>query len=251
MWEIDNNWQSDEFKQMLFYERLHEREKFIYDVNKVLYGYINNNFRYMIHYNDPQLLALIFSLISITYNKDDLSEYIKNENLNSYMKGTMTTNDEAETTILSHSFKKFDELNLKLGEKISIPENYLKIYFYEDGKSKNESIFEDWEFKYDPSVISINNGEIESLKKGCILVECYNKKRDRYKKIKINSGNIKQTNITEYFFTQIRNIIAHGLFTFVNSGGYDTLKEYGSYNMSCYDNRYMRGSQRDFWILEL
>ena len=32
MWEIDNNWQSDEFKRMLFYERLHEREKFIYDV---------------------------------------------------------------------------------------------------------------------------------------------------------------------------------------------------------------------------
>ncbi len=32
---------------------------------------------FLIYNNDPQLVALIFSLISITHNKDDLSNYIK------------------------------------------------------------------------------------------------------------------------------------------------------------------------------
>ena len=250
MWEIDNNWQSDEFKQMLFYERLHEREKFIYGVNKVLYGYINNNFRYMVHYNDPQLLALIFSLISITYNKDDLSEYIKNENLSSFMSNTIYTNDEYNTSVMAHFFRKMPEANIDIGETFVIPESTLLVYYNENGKSKKEFILDDWEFKYDHDILSIEAGKIKALKNGCTIVECYNKKRDRYKKIKINSGNIKQTNITEYFFSQIRNIIAHGLFTFANSGGYDTLKEYGSYNMLSFDNRYLRGMQREVCVIE-
>ena len=86
MWDANQCWQSDRFKAMLIYERNNDREKFIYDVNQMLNAYndINRNFNYLIGNDDPQLLALIFYLISITYNKDDLSDYIKNEDLSNY-----------------------------------------------------------------------------------------------------------------------------------------------------------------------
>ena len=67
MWDANQSWQSDKFKAMLIYERNNDREKFIYDVNQILNAYndINRNFNYLIGNDDPQLLALIFSLISI------------------------------------------------------------------------------------------------------------------------------------------------------------------------------------------
>ena len=76
MWDANQSWQSDRFKAMLIYERNNDREKFIYDVNQMLNAYndINRNFNYLIGNDDPQLLALIFSLISITYNKDVIND---------------------------------------------------------------------------------------------------------------------------------------------------------------------------------
>ena len=87
MWDANQSWQSEAFKNMLIYERNNAREKLIYDVNQRLNAYnnIKKNAEFLIGNDDPQLLALIFSLISITYNKDDLSEYIKNEDLSDYM----------------------------------------------------------------------------------------------------------------------------------------------------------------------
>lgn len=77
------------------------------DVNQILNAYndINRNFNYLIGNDDPQLLALIFSLISITYNKDDLSDYIKNEDLSNYMDPVIQTNDEFSSTVFGHTFK--------------------------------------------------------------------------------------------------------------------------------------------------
>lgn len=79
MFDTSQWWQSDTFRKMLNYERENNREKFIYDVNQMLNAYYNidQNFDFLIYNNDPQLVALIFSLISITHNKDDLSNYIK------------------------------------------------------------------------------------------------------------------------------------------------------------------------------
>lgn len=252
MWDANQSWQSDKFKAMLIYERNNDREKFIYDVNQILNAYndINRNFNYLIGNDDPQLLALIFSLISITYNKDDLSDYIKNEDLSNYMDPVIQTNDEFSSTVFGHTFK-MREKNLNIGEQFIIPQSTLTIYVPNDNGSGNK-IFDinDWEFNYDSSVVSINNGVITALKKGCIIIECINKKYNGIRRIKINSGNIKQSHITEFFFTQIRNIIAHGRFTLINSGAYDTLAEYGRFNMPTSDNRYKRGSQRDLLIFE-
>jgi len=253
MWDANQSWQSDTFKAMLIYERNNAREKFVYDVNQILNAYsdIRANFKSLIGSDDPQLLALVFSLISITYNKDDLSEYIKNEDLSDYMSPWIKTNDEFSTNLYGHTFCKMPEKNLNVGEHFAIPQSTLTIYVPNENGSGNR-IFDinDWKFNYDPSILSINNGVVTSLKKGCTVIECINKKYNRTRRIKINSGNIKQSRITEFFFTQIRNIIAHGRFTLINSGEYDTLDEYGKFNMHTSDNRYKRGSQRDLLIFE-
>lgn len=75
-------------------------------------------------------------------------------------------------------------------------------------------------------------------------------KKNKMWKIKINSGDIKQSNITEFFFTQIRNIIAHGRFTLVNSGKYDSISEYKTFNLPSFDDRYVYGSQRNLLIYD-
>ncbi len=253
MWDANQSWQSESFKNMLIYERNNAREKLIYDVNQRLNAYnnIKKNAEFLIGNDDPQLLALIFSLISITYNKDDLSEYIKNEDLSNYMNAWIQTNDEFSTTLVGHTFQKMPEKNLNIGEKFDIPHSTLTVYVpNNNGGGSRVYDINDWEFNYDHSILSIDHGEITSLKKGCTVIECINKKYGEHRRIKINSGNIKQSHITEFFFTQIRNIIAHGRFTLINSGLYDTLDEYGKYNMSSADNRYQKGAQRDLLIYE-
>lgn len=253
MWDANQSWQSESFKNMLIYERNNAREKLIYDVNQRLNAYndIKKNAKYLIGHDDPQLLALIFSLISITYNKDDLSDYIRNENLSDYMSSLIQTNDEFSTTLVGHTFRKMPEKNLNIGEQFDIPHSTLTVYV-PDNSGNCIRVFDinDWEFDYDHSILSINHGTITALKNGCTVIECVNKKYNERVRIKINSGNIKQSHISEFFFTQIRNIIAHGRFTFINSGAYDTLDEYGKFNMSSGDNRYNRGSQRDLLIYE-
>lgn len=253
MWDANQTWQSDMFKKMLCYERDNAREKFIYEVNQLLNAYSNldDNLKFLIRSDDTQLLSLIFSLISITYNKDELSDFIKNEDLSDYMNQWLSVNDEFSTTIVAHTFRKMPEKNLNIGEQFTIPASTLTIYVPNESGSGNR-VFEinDWEFNYDNNILSINNGVVTAIKKGCTIIECVNKKYNESRRIKINSGNIKQSHITEFFFTQIRNIIAHGRFSIVNSGSYDTLDEYGSFNMLPSDNRYMRGSQRDLYIFE-
>ena len=166
------------------------------------------------------------------------------------MDSSIQTNDEFSSTVGAHTFR-IPEKNLSIGEKFNIPHSTLTIYVLNsDGSGTRVFDINDWKFNYDSSIVSINNGVITSLKKGCTIVECINKSSGEQRRIKINSGNIKQSHITEFFFTQIRNIIAHGRFTLINSGSYDTLDEYGSYNMSSTDNRYNRGIQRDLLIYE-
>lgn len=245
--------QSAMFKDMLDYERNNDREKFIYDVNQLLNAYndIEKNFEYLIRKDDPQLLALIFLLLSITYNKDDLSWYIRNEDLSDYMNPWIKNSDEFSSNLVGHTFQKIPEKNLNIGEQFAIPYSTFAIYVPNNsGNDKQVFDINDWEFNYDHNIISINHGTITSLKKGCTIIECINKKYNEQRRIKINSGNIKQSHITEFFFTQIRNIIAHGRFSLINSGAYDTLDEYGSFNMRTSDNRYKRGSQRDLIIYE-
>lgn len=253
MFDTSQWWQSDTFRKMLNYERENNREKFIYDVNQMLNAYYNidQNFDFLIYNNDPQLVALIFSLISITHNKDDLSNYIKKEDLSDYMYSMIQTNDEFNSSVYAHSFRKMPEKNLNIGEFFSIPQSTLTIVDIDDNDNRKEIYnIDDWEFNYNHDVVSINNGIITSIKKGCIIVECVNKKYNETRRIKINSGNVKQSNITEFFFTQVRNIIAHGRFSLVNSGGYDTIDEYNSFNMLSSDNRYSRGTQREMIIYD-
>lgn len=251
MFDTSQWWQSDIFRKMLNYERQHAREKFIYDVNQMLNAYYNieQNFEFLIYNNDPQLVAFIFSLISITNNKDDLSEYIKKEDLSDYMYSIIQINDEFDSNVYAHSFRKIPEKNLNIGEQFNIPKSTLTVFDIEDnGNVKPIYNIDDWEFNYDHNVISIDNGIVTSKKKGCIIIECINKKYNERRRIKINSGNIRQSNITDFFFTQVRNIIAHGRFSLVNSGAYDTIDEYDSFNMGSFDNRYSRGTQREMII---
>ena len=253
MFDTSQWWQSDTFRKMLNYERENNREKFIYDVNQMLNAYYNidQNFDFLIYNNDPQLVALIFSLISITHNKDDLSNYIKKEDLSDYMYSMIQTNDEFNSSVYAHSFRKMPEKNLNIGEFFSIPQSTLTIVDIDDNNNRKEIYnIDDWDFNYNHDVVSINNGIITSIKKGCIIVECVNKKYNETRRIKINSGNVKQSNITEFFFTQVRNIIAHGRFSLVNSGEYDTIDEYNSFNMLSSDNRYSRGTQREMIIYD-
>ena len=143
------------------------------------------------------------------------------------------------------------EKNLNIGEFFSIPQSTLTIVDIDDNNNRKEIYnIDDWDFNYNHDVVSINNGIITSIKKGCIIVECVNKKYNETRRIKINSGNVKQSNITEFFFTQVRNIIAHGRFSLVNSGEYDTIDEYNSFNMLSSDNRYSRGTQREMIIYD-
>lgn len=253
MFDTSQWWQSDTFRKMLNYERENSREKFIYDVNQMLNAYYNidQNFDFLIYNDDPQLVALVFSLISITHNKDDLSNYIKKEDLSDYMYFMIQTNDEFNSSVYAHSFRKMPEKNLDIGEFFSIPQSTLTIVDIDDNDNCKEIYnIDDWEFNYNHDVVSINNGIITSIKKGCIIVECVNKKYNITRRIKINSGNVKQSNITEFFFTQVRNIIAHGRFSLVNSGAYDTIDEYNSFNMLSSDNRYSRGTQREMIICD-
>lgn len=241
---------SSKFKDMLLYEREHSREKFIYDVNKILNAYsdVNENLSDIFEISDPQLLLLIFSLISITYNKDDLEKYIKNEDLYNYMNHFEIKEDNKISLLLGHTFSNLKEKNMNIGESFVIPEDTLSIY---DIKT-NTSYFNinDWDFLYDNNILSINNGVITSLRKGCTVIKCINKFNNEIRKIKINSGDIKQSNITEFFFTQIRNIIAHGRFTLVNSGKYDSISEYQTFNLPSFDDRYVYGSQRNLLIYD-
>lgn len=253
MYDTNRNWQSEIFRNMLNYERQHGREKFIFDVNQILNAYhdVRKNFEFLIYNNDPQLVAFIFSLISITHNKDDLSKYIKKENLSDYMRSIMQSNDEFNSNVYAHSFHKMPEKNLNIGENFVIPKSTLTIiYENDDWNIKEDFNLDDWIFYYDHNIISISKGIITSLKKGCTIIECINKKHNINRCIKINSGNIKQSNITEFFFMQVRNIIAHGRFSLLNSGGYDTIAEYNSFNMSTSDNRYHRGTQREMLIYD-
>ncbi len=241
---------SSKFKDMLLYEREHSREKFIYDVNKILNAYsdVNENLSDIFEISDPQLLLLIFSLISITSNKDDLEKYIKNEDLYNYMNHFEIKEDNKISLLLGHTFSNLKEKNMNIGESFVIPEDTLSIY---DIKT-NTSYFNinDWDFLYDNNILSINNGVITSLRKGCTVIKCINKFNNEIRKIKINSGDIKQSNITEFFFTQIRNIIAHGRFTLVNSGKYDSISEYQTFNLPSFDDRYVYGSQRNLLIYD-
>lgn len=241
---------SSKFKDMLLYEREHSREKFIYDVNKILNAYsdVNENLSDIFEISDPQLLLLIFSLISITSNKDDLEKYIKNEDLYNYMNHFEIKEDNKISLLLGHTFSNLKEKNMNIGESFVIPEDTLSIY---DIKT-NTSYFNinDWDFLYDNNILSINNGVITSLRKGCTVIKCINKINNEIRKIKINSGDIKQSNITEFFFTQIRNIIAHGRFTLVNSGKYDSISEYKTFNLPSFDDRYVYGSQRNLLIYD-
>lgn len=241
---------SSKFKDMLLYEREHSREKFIYDVNKILNAYsdVNENLSDIFEISDPQLLLLIFSLISITSNKDDLEKYIKNEDLYNYMNHFEIKEDNKISLLLGHTFSNLKEKNMNIGESFVIPEDTLSIY---DIKT-NTSYFNinDWDFLYDNNILSINNGVITSLRKGCTVIKCINKINNEIRKIKINSGDIKQSNITEFFFTQIRNIIAHGRFTLVNSGKYDSISEYQTFNLPSFDDRYVYGSQRNLLIYD-
>ena len=41
MWDANQSWQSESFKNMLIYERNNAREKLIYDVNQRLNAYNN------------------------------------------------------------------------------------------------------------------------------------------------------------------------------------------------------------------
>lgn len=241
---------SSKFKDMLLYEREHSREKFIYDVNKILNAYsdVNENLSDIFEISDPQLLLLIFSLISITSNKDDLEKYIKNEDLYNYMNHFEIKEDNKISLLLGHTFSNLKEKNMNIGESFVIPEDTLSIY---DIKT-NTSYFNinDWDFLYDNNILSINNGVITSLRKGCTVIKCINKINNEIRKIKINSGDIKQSNITEFFFTQIRNIIAHGRFTLVNSGKYASISEYQTFNLPSFDDRYVYGSQRNLLIYD-
>ena len=241
---------SSKFKDMLLYEREHSREKFIYDVNKILNAYsdVNENLSDIFEISDPQLLLLIFSLISITSNKDDLEKYIKNEDLYNYMNHFEIKEDNKISLLLGHTFSNLKEKNMNIGESFVIPEDTLSIYDI----TTNTSYFNinDWDFLYDNNILSINNGVITSLRKGCTVIKCINKFNNEIRKIKINSGDIKQSNITEFFFTQIRNIIAHGRFTLVNSGKYDSISEYQTFNLPSFDDRYVYGSQRNLLIYD-
>lgn len=241
---------SSKFKDMLLYEREHSREKFIYDVNKILNAYsdVNENLSDIFEISDLQLLLLIFSLISITSNKDDLEKYIKNEDLYNYMNHFEIKEDNKISLLLGHTFSNLKEKNMNIGESFVIPEDTLSIYDI----ITNTSYFNinDWDFLYDNNILSINNGVITSLRKGCTVIKCINKFNNEIRKIKINSGDIKQSNITEFFFTQIRNIIAHGRFTLVNSGKYDSISEYQTFNLPSFDDRYVYGSQRNLLIYD-
>lgn len=253
MFDTSQSWQSDTFRKMLNYERQNDREKFIYDVNQMLNAYYNieQNIEFLIYNNDPQLVALIFSLISITYNKDDLTEYIKKEDLSDYMRSRIQTNDEFNSNVYAHSFRKMPEKNLNIGEYFSIPQSTLTVVDIDDsGNRKIIYNIDDWEFNYDHNVISIDNGIVTSKKNGGIIIECINKKYNKKRRIKINSGNVRQSNVTEFFFMQVRNIIAHGRYSLVNSGAYDTIDEYNSFNMLSSDNRYSRGTQREMIIYD-
>ena len=138
MYDTNRNWQSEIFRNMLNYERQHEREKFIFDVNQILNAYHNvrKNFEFLIFNNDPQLVAFIFSLISITHNKDDLSKYIKEEDLSDYMKEIIKTNDEFNSSVYAHSFRKMPEKNLNIGEFFSIPQSTLTIVDIDDNGNR-------------------------------------------------------------------------------------------------------------------
>ena len=256
MQKIQHNFGRNSFIEMLNYEKEHSREKFVFDVNQVLNIYLDINEKESMFdsvYNDPQLLEMIFSIISITREKDSIKDKLMNGDLFKYMCFVV----EDDNRIIPAYRMNIREENLMSGDSFTIPEIDFTDDYYPDSIINGKPLYKsdnikNWDFVYDSNLISINGDKITSLKKGCSIIKLINKKTGLVRRIKVNSGQIRQSNITEYFFSQIRNIIAHGRYSIVNSGLYDTVKEYGSYNMipSDDDDRYMSGLQRDIILFE-
>ena len=256
MWDVNQIWQSEKFKSMLLYERDNCREKLVYDVNKLLNAYfkmLSSDTRqeaslFLIRNNDPQLLALIFSLISITHNKDDLSAYLGDPKLLEYMSDMIIIEDKKSITSFRTHSMSIPEKNMDIGESFAIPKSSLSVYNVD--LHKWEHFIDDWRFEYDNNIVTVDSGIVTAKKPGSTIIHCINKKNGGGIRIKINSGKVRQANIGEFFFTQIRNIIAHGRFVLANSGSYDTLAEYGEYNMYPGDNRYSFGLQRELVLYD-
>ena len=241
MHDTNNSWQSQTFREMLNYERLHCREKFVYEAMNYLDFYqellINKNLPYYEnHKGDPQLITMIFAFISLTHNKDTLDIDFEDYSLNLKSESNSVINYPVNSMILP-------EANIDLNDTFQIPESTLTAYYSDSDKMISN--LNDWDFEYNNRIISINNGVITSLTRGTTLVKCTNKVTGTVKTIKVNSGESRNSHIQQFLFTQIRNVIAHGKYKIYNTGRYDTVQEYDSFNVLQFDERYKNGLWRE------
>lgn len=219
------------------YSLLHEREKFIYDCNLNINNYLECTKRQeLLAFDDnPSLLAFLFSIIAFLREKDDLSlkddaffqndilglkgfDMLKSQNFN-----IIEINVDGFNSVPREGIE-FSESQLDSIKKLILS----KAVYIDNGEYKNWKDELNIESQH-PNIIEYRDDKLIIRKTGVCLFKCSYLYGAKNVLVKFNVGNIKEKNWYKFFLEQLRNIFAHGRFTF-NAKGFET--SYNCYNSS-------------------
>lgn len=199
---------SKERIRMQNYEILFARDKFVYLSNKVLDDVLKTN-----NITDKLLLELLYSIILFSSIKDEL---FNDEYPYDYL---FNIKDPFNLNGLSANFS-MPELNIDTNIQYNINE-IVKEFIT---KLQNQDYFHNDLFTLDlnniniycdDNQVSINDKNLIIQKKGVYLlnITC----GDYDFNLKINCGKISEKDISKFYANQMRNIIAHGRFSEIDS----------------------------------
>jgi len=211
--------------QITKYVQDHSREKFIYDSNKILNNYLEfiKNEEFDFFTDNPSLLALLFSIISFLKEKDNFTtcneEIFKNDIFG--LKGyDMLKSRNFNILEFNIDIEEIPKEGLEISkEDFQIINKHVlnrAIYFDNSETKKWESTL-NYE-SLNPKIIICAKDKFILKKNGVCLIKCDYLYGAKSVYIKFNIGKCKEKNIYQFFFEQLRNIFAHGRFTYSNSG---------------------------------
>ena len=219
------------------YSILNDREKFIYDCNQNINNYLGClSSKQLLEFDDnPSLLAFLFSVIIFLREKDSLlskdDTFFQNDILG--LKGYDLQKS-----------RNFNIIEINVDGFDTVPKEGIEIFKNDFDSIKklilNRMLYMDngevkyWDDAFDiesqnPNIIEYNGDKLIIKKTGICLLKCSYLYGIKEVYVKFNIGNIKERNWYKFFLEQLRNIFAHGRFTF-NELGFHTSHNY--YNSS-------------------